>query len=164
MFHNLIHDKIITRRVRIHGDYHLGQLLTVGKEFLIADFEGQTLRDVVARRIKRSALQDVATMIRSFDYVAAYVLLRLSNTGFSAPEELQGALRFWRVWSTSAFLKAYASAVDKADLLPESLEQRTALLQFHLLQRALMELVYDLNYRPEWAIVPLEGVLELLGA
>ncbi len=135
----------------------------MGNEFLIADFEGQTQRDLVARRIKRSAVEDVATMLRSFDYVAAHVMLRLVQTGFGASEELRGPLNFWRLWSSSAFLKAYASAVEKSDLLPESLTQRTALLQFHLLQRALQELVHDLDHRPDVVSVPLEGVLELLG-
>jgi maltose alpha-D-glucosyltransferase/alpha-amylase len=136
----------------------------VGKQFLIADFEGQANRDLVGRRVKHASLLDVATMIRSLRYVAAHVLLRLAQTGFSNPEELAESLEFWFLWSGATLLKGYLAGVEGTDLLPTSAAQRQALLQFQLLARTLQELIYDLNHRPEWAIVPLNGLLELLEA
>jgi maltose alpha-D-glucosyltransferase/alpha-amylase len=164
VFHSMLKQRIAARRIRCQGNYHLGQVLHTGKDFLIGDFEGDPSQAMAVRRIKRSPLADVASMLRSFRYVMAHVLMRLSQTGMSTPEALaapQAALRFWCFWSSSAFLKTYAATVSPAGLLPESPAQRESLLHFHLLQRTIQELMSDLNHRPQQAIVPLRGILEL---
>jgi maltose alpha-D-glucosyltransferase/alpha-amylase len=164
VFHLDLKLRVGGQRIRCHGNYHLGQVLHTGKDFLIVDFEGDPSQDMAARRIKRSPLKDVASMLRSFRYVISHVLTRLSQTGMSSPEALaapQAALDFWCLWSSSAFLKTYAATVASAGLLPEVAAQRESLLHFHLLQRTIQELITDLNHRPHQAIVPLRGILEL---
>ncbi len=164
-FRGISRQKLRAKRIRCHGDYHLGQLLWTGKDFLAIDFEGEPHRHLAARRIKRSPLQDVAGMIRSFHYAAVIAVQRLPQRGINVSDTHavgQQAADFWRIWSSSAFLKSYAAAVADADLLPEDPAHVEALFQFHLLDRAVYELGYELNNRPEQSEVPLRGLTELL--
>jgi maltose alpha-D-glucosyltransferase/alpha-amylase len=164
VFHSLLEKRIVANRIRCHGDYHLGKLLHTGKDFLIIDFEGDPSEAIAVRRLKRSPLRDVASMLASFRYVTAHVLGRLAHTGMSSAEGLavpQAALEFWRIWSSSAFLRTYTATVESSNLLPASLEQRKSLLHFYLLQRSIQELATELNQSPERAIAPLRGILDL---
>jgi maltose alpha-D-glucosyltransferase / alpha-amylase len=161
----LVGQKITAQRIRCHGDYHLGQVLYTGKEFLMIDFEGEPARSLSARRLKRSALEDVAGMIRSFQYAASEALLRLPMTGAVTPDAVaawQSAADFWHVWNSSAFLKAYLAATSATELLPKSRAQLELLLQVQLMERAAYELQHELNNRPDRAAIPLRGILELL--
>jgi maltose alpha-D-glucosyltransferase / alpha-amylase len=164
LFQSLLRQRTSGQRIRCHGNYHLGKILHAGKDFLIVDFEGDPTQEMAARRIKRSPLRDVACLLRSFHYVMLHVLLRLQQTGMSTPEALaapQAALEFWRLWSSSALLRSYAATVAGSGLIPEVTAQRESLLHFHLLQRAMEELVNELQHRPHLAIGPLRGLLEL---
>jgi maltose alpha-D-glucosyltransferase/alpha-amylase len=165
-FQLIRHRKISASRIRCHGDYHLGQVLYTGKDFVIIDFEGEPARSLSERRIKRSPLRDVAGMIRSFHYAAHSALLHQASLGLK-PEDLPALeqwAQFWYVWVSSSFLMSYLNSVQQAQLLPDNPEQRTTLLDTYLLEKAIYETGYELNNRPDWVKVPLEGILQLMKA
>ncbi len=160
----LIRDKKIkAMRIRCHGDYHLGQVLYTGKDFIIVDFEGEPARPLNVRRLKESPLRDIAGMLRSFHY-AAYSSLVGQIAGVR-PEDfpvLEPWARFWQIWVSATFLKAYLGVVAKANLLPSAPEDLQVLLDAHIIQKAIYELGYELNNRPAWAGIPLKGILQIL--
>jgi maltose alpha-D-glucosyltransferase/alpha-amylase len=161
----LLSSKIEALRIRIHGDYHLGQVLFTGKDFAIIDFEGEPARSLSARRLKRSALVDVAGMLRSFDYAASAVLLGYAEAGPIRPEDRESLLpwaAFWTRWVSAAFLRSYLEKASEAPLLPPDGGQLATLLSTFLLEKALYELGYELQNRPEWIRVPLEGIERIL--
>ncbi|MDB6033238.1 MAG: trehalose synthase [Verrucomicrobiales bacterium] len=152
-------------RIRCHGDYHLGQVLYTGKDFMIIDFEGEPARPLGERRIKRSPLRDVAGMIRSFDYAtyaALHQQLELGNLHEDHLKEIEPWTHFWYQWSSAAFLKAYLKTVDGSALLPQSRDDLGTLLRAHLLEKAIYEIGYELNNRPTWVKIPIQGVVQLL--
>jgi maltose alpha-D-glucosyltransferase/alpha-amylase len=163
-FQLLRNRKISAARIRCHGDYHLGQVLYTGKDFVIIDFEGEPARPLSERRIKRSPLRDVAGMIRSFHYAAHSALLHQSSLALK-PENLLALERwaqFWYVWVSSSFLKSYLQGVEQTELLPDDPEQLRILLDVYLLEKAIYEIGYELNNRPHWLKVTLQGILQLL--
>ena len=157
--------KIDAQRIRVHGDYHLGQVLHTGNDFVIIDFEGEPARPLSERRIKRSALRDVAGMLRSFHYAPYAVLYGAAPGSYVRTEDLErleeGA-RFWHRWVGAAFLHAYLAESSKGRHLPSRPEHIDVLLSAHLIEKALYEIVYELNNRPDWVRIPLRGVLDLL--
>lgn len=157
--------KITGKRLRIHGDYHLGQVLYTGKDFLIIDFEGEPARPLNVRRLKESPLRDVAGMLRSFHY-AAYSSL-IGKVAGIRPEDfvlLEPWANLWQVWVSATFLKAYFTATAESDFLPKTQKELQILLDAYTLQKAVYELGYELNNRPDWARIPLEGILQILEA
>ena len=139
------------RLIRHHGDYHLGQTMLRDAGWVILDFEGEPARSLLDRRRKRSPLRDVAGMLRSFAYAAsASELLR----GVPAPEG-------WEVRARTAFLDAYLDAVDGA-LLPAGQAATSKLLSIFELEKAVYELQYELNNRPDWVPIPVAGIRRLL--
>ena len=166
VFRGLVGPKIAAQRIRCHGDYHLGQVLYTGKDFAVIDFEGDPSRPLSTRRIKRSPLEDVAGMIRSFHFAASEALLRLPLIGVVASDAIapwQQAADFWYMWSSSAFLRAYATATSATDLLPKSDAQLDLLLNVHLMERTVGELQHELDNRPDGVVGALHGILELAG-
>ncbi len=158
--------RINSARIRCHGDYHLGQVLYTGKDFIIIDFEGEPARPLSERRLKLSPLRDVAGMIRSFHYAAYTALLRHSQLTLR-PEDapiLEQWARFWYVWVSSSFLKSYLTIVKDTGMVPDDTEGLKILLNAFLLDKAIYEIVYELNNRPDWVQVPLQGILQLLEA
>lgn len=161
---SIVGRKLSGSRIRCHGDYHLGQVLFTGKDFVIIDFEGEPSRRLSERRIKRSPLRDVAGMIRSFDYASQSVLLN-QITGIIQKEELpvfQEWASYWSKWASSQFLTAYLKTVGTADFATQRAEEIQALLDVFLLEKAVYELAYELNNRPTWVQVPLGGILRIL--
>ena len=161
----LFERRISAKRIRIHGDYHLGQVLWTGKDFVILDFEGEPAVALTERRIKRSPLRDVAGMIRSFHYAAYGGLYQHVERGSLPPENLAGFepwARYWNRIVSGAFLRSYLQALGPSEVLPDSGEQRHLLLQAYLLNKAVYELGYELNNRPNWLRIPLQGILELM--
>jgi len=156
--------KISAMRTRCHGDYHLGQVLHTGSDFVIVDFEGEPLRSLGERRIKHSPLKDVAGMIRSFSY-AAHVALHGETSTIVRSEDLplldQWA-RAWVCWVSGTYLHAYMDLMSDAPVLPSRTEDIAVVLDGYLLQKALYEVNYELNSRPEWVGVPLQGILQVL--
>jgi maltose alpha-D-glucosyltransferase/alpha-amylase len=164
-FHAVVGRKFSGMRIRQHGDYHLGQVLFTGRDFVIIDFEGEPARPIGERRIKRSPLRDAAGMLRSFDY-AAYAALfhRLNGAGPESPEfaVLEPWARLWAQGVSAAFFRAYVDTIRRSDLLPSSARELDTLLEVFLLEKALYELAYELNNRPGWVRVPIMGVTRLL--
>jgi maltose alpha-D-glucosyltransferase/alpha-amylase len=159
--------RIAAGRIRCHGDYHLGQVLFTGKDFCIIDFEGEPARPLSERRIKRSPLRDVAGMLRSFHYAssaARFGLVPAVNLEPEAVDSLEPWVKFWYLNSASSFLKGYFAAADHASFIPKSKEQLRLLMDVFLLEKAIYEISYELNNRPEWLIIPLQGILDLITA
>jgi maltose alpha-D-glucosyltransferase / alpha-amylase len=159
---NVYSKKINASKIRIHGDYHLGQVLFTGKDFLILDFEGEPARSYSERRLKYSALRDVAGMIRSFHY-AAYGSLFLDNQ--IREEDITKLLPFverWYHYMSGYFMRAYLNTVDGASIIPHEQEDLEILLQTYLLQKAIYELNYELNNRPAWVLVPIRGIKAIM--
>ncbi len=164
--YNLIRrEKIGAWRIRCHGDYHLGQVLYTGKDFIIIDFEGEPARSITQRRIKRSPLRDVAGMIRSFNY-AAYTAMSQQVSLRDKPEStfplLNQWAQYWYIWVSTAFLNAYLNTIRPTALLPENPDHLKILLDAFLLEKAIYEVGYELNNRPDWLRVPLQGILQML--
>jgi maltose alpha-D-glucosyltransferase/alpha-amylase len=158
--------KIVAQRIRTHGDYHLGQVLRTGNDFVIIDFEGEPSRPLSERRIKRSALRDVAGMLRSFHYAPYAVVFGQAHSSVIRSEDaplLAAGAQFWYRWVSAAFLRAYLAESAKGEHLPKSGAELQVLLDAHLLEKALYEIAYELNNRPDWVRIPLRGVLDLLG-
>jgi maltose alpha-D-glucosyltransferase/alpha-amylase len=166
-FQHLLDRKIDARRSRCHGDYHLGQVLYTGKDFVIIDFEGEPARPISERRIKRSPLRDVAGMLRSFHYAAHFVLMEVEERGLSRPEErlfLGSWANYWHIWVCAMFLKEYLNVSAQGRFLPSSHEELRVLLDTYLLEKSIYELGYELNNRPGWAKIPLHGICQLIAA
>jgi len=153
-------------KIRVHGDYHLGQVLWVRQDFYITDFEGEVGLPIEVRRSKASPLTDVAGMLRSFEYAALFALreyaARMPDTE-AVSARLKPWVQRWSVRAGTAFLDAYLEGVQEAGLLPADPLQQRRLLDLHLLDKALHELEYELGHRPDWVTVPLHGVAALLG-
>jgi maltose alpha-D-glucosyltransferase/alpha-amylase len=149
-------------KTRVHGDYHLGQVLWAEEDFYILDFEGEPARPIAARRQKQSPMKDVAGMLRSFGYAAHAGLF--AHTASRIPEfsQLEPWARLWQTWASAAFLRGYFGAAGHTVFVPAEHSQRDALLRLFVLDKALYELNYELNNRPEWVRIPLRGVLELV--
>jgi maltose alpha-D-glucosyltransferase/alpha-amylase len=157
-------------RTRYHGDYHLGQVLFTGKDFVIIDFEGNPSHSLSHRRGKRSPLRDVASMIRSFHYVMCSALLgkpsgRGQTSGMIRPEDvatLERWARQWYLWASASYLREYVDVARGGDFLPAGADDVRALLELYLLEKAVIELGHELVYRPDWADIPMRGILEIL--
>jgi maltose alpha-D-glucosyltransferase/alpha-amylase len=150
-------------RIRIHGDYHLGQVLWVNNDFVILDFEGEPARPLAERRTKQPALKDVAGMLRSFSYAAFTGLLSFTARRPEECESLERWASYWEKWVSAVFLRAYRQTAADAPFLPSQPGHFKALLEALLLDKALYELKYELNNRPGWLRIPLHGILELAG-
>ena len=151
-------------RFRIHGDLHLGQVLFTGKDFILIDFEGEPARPLSERRKKGSPLRDVAGMLRSFHYAAHAALFRQQAVGMTngmAPEQAENLFEFWNGWVASAFLDAYLEPAREGGFLPD-LEELPALLETYVLEKAVYELGYELNHRPDWVSIPMKGIRRLI--
>ncbi len=147
--------------IRVHGDYHLGQVLVTEGDVVILDFEGEPARPLAERRAKSSPLKDVAGMLRSFSYAT------LTAQGASTQLRPEDAPRLtpwatlWESWVSAAFLRAYLAATRGASFLPSSEHGLEAVLRAYTLEKALYELAYELNNRPAWVHIPLTGLLQL---
>jgi maltose alpha-D-glucosyltransferase / alpha-amylase len=154
--------KIRAMKMRIHGNYHLGQLLNTGKDFVIIDFEGEPTRSLTERRLKQSALRDVAGMIRSFHYAAhGAISLRSARQGADV-SYLRPWADLWYRYVAGAFLHAYRQGVADAAFVPKDENEFAVLLDTFLLEKAIYEMDYELNNRPEWLTIPVRGVEYML--
>jgi maltose alpha-D-glucosyltransferase/alpha-amylase len=166
LFQSLLAHKISTVRIRCHGDYHLGQVLYTGRDFVIIDFEGEPARSLAERRLKSSPLRDVAGMLRSFDYAAHAGLLQAAQHGPVRLEDvpvLEPWARFWRRWTSSAFLRSYLHRAGESPLVPHTRDEIDWLLTALLLEKCVYEVGYELDNRPDWVKIPLQGILRLVG-
>jgi maltose alpha-D-glucosyltransferase/alpha-amylase len=163
--HAVLGIPIQAMRTRIHGDYHLGQVLYTGCDFVMIDFEGEPARPLSERRMKRSPLQDVAGMLRSFHYAAFGSLLVPLDEASAIDWDRRSRIPWaedWCAWASTRFLQTYLENSGSAAYLPASRGELSALLQLHLLEKAIYELGYELNNRPLWVGIPLAGISALL--
>jgi trehalose synthase-fused probable maltokinase len=148
-------------KIRIHGDYHLGQVLATADDFAIIDFEGEPVRSIAERRQKQLALRDVAGMIRSFHY-ANCTAANTARTITHNPVAVERWTRSWYAWTSVAFLAAYRKTAGAPSFLPSAPEDFERLLSGCLLEKAIYELRYELNNRPDWVYLPLAALEDLL--
>ncbi len=161
---SIVDQKITALRIRGHGDYHLGQVLYTGKDFVITDFEGEPAQPLAERRGKRSPLRDVAGLLRSFDY-AALTALKSGDVRRENPARMEVLSKGWSFWVSLAFLQSYLeTGGGDGGFLSGPSEEWKSLLDLYLLYKAVYELNYELNNRPDWVQVPLRGILEILQA
>ncbi|MDQ3280703.1 MAG: maltose alpha-D-glucosyltransferase [Acidobacteriota bacterium] len=161
----VLNGKLDAHRIRVHGDYHLGQVLYTGNDFVIIDFEGEPARPLSERRLKRGGLRDVAGMLRSFHYAPYAVVFGAAPGSYVREEDmarLEIGARFWYKWVAASFLRAYLDETGKGSHLPSTSEGIETLLNSYLMEKALYEIVYELNNRPDWVKIPLRGLLDLL--
>lgn len=155
-----LHDVLL---IRVHGDYHLGQVLRTRDDFVIIDFEGEPDRPLAERREKRCAAKDVAGMIRSLHYAsnaASVGLLAAPGNVISAAETWQ---RQWYLNCRAAFLSGYQESLTASGIVPEDSSAAAALLDLFVVEKVLYELRYEIHHRPDWVAIPLAGLQEVLG-
>ncbi len=164
-FQHLKDQRLTGARTRTHGDFHLGQVLWTGRGYVVLDFEGEPARPLGERRLKRSPLSDVAGMLRSYHY-AGHVRARahVDRGGYDTPadvERLTAAASWWGTWTGARFLRGW---LDEAptDVLPDTQAETSRLLDAYLLEKSLYELTYELDNRPDWVDIPLQGILRQL--
>ena len=155
-------EKIDAVRLRVHGDYHLGQVLFTGDDFVIIDFEGEPQRPLSERRIKRLGLRDVASMLRSYQYTTQ-MALRTALEGGVEEQDHAETLSDWADalarWLGAGFLRGYLGAVEDTPIVPADHAHLRRLLDTLVLDKAAYELGYELNNRPDWVDIPLRGLL-----
>jgi maltose alpha-D-glucosyltransferase/alpha-amylase len=152
------------QRIRIHGDYHLGQVLRSRGDYVILDFEGEPARTLAARRAKQSPLKDVAGMLRSYSYAAYAGLNAFAARQPEGAKDFEIWAGLWQNAVSVEFLRAYRRSIGAANsrILAQA-AQAQLLLDAYLLEKALYELLYELDNRPAWVRTPLSGILTLLG-
>ncbi|MBR0642245.1 maltose alpha-D-glucosyltransferase [Plastoroseomonas hellenica] len=145
-------------KTRVHGDFHLGQVLVVQGDAVIVDFEGEPARSLDERRAKTSPMKDVAGLLRSFDYAAAMLPMESAMADMPAPERRQAALDAWQQAATAAFLNAYRAVAEGQPhpWLRASGEQD--IMSIFLLEKVAYEIGYEIANRPAWLPVPLRGL------
>jgi maltose alpha-D-glucosyltransferase/alpha-amylase len=148
-------------KIRIHGDYHLGQVLYTGKDFVILDFEGEPARPLSERKLKRSALRDVAGMMRSFQYAAYSALWQPAMRKEDVPFLEQWA-DLWYRQMNGVFLQSYLKTTTGAIFIPQNSEDLQIMLEAYLLDKAVYEIGYELNNRPDWVVIPIRGIKHIL--
>ena len=153
-------------RTRVHGDLHLGQVLFTGSDFVLIDFEGEPSRSLAERKAKRSPLVDVAGMLRSFHYAAVSALR--ARSGGPLPQGSRAALAPWAsLWhhaTSASFLRGWLAAVKGTVVLPRDLEATRLLLDLFLLEKGIYEVGYEMNNRPDWVDIPLEGLRVIIAS
>ena len=165
LYRDVYETRIDALRIRCHGDYHLGQVLYTGKDFIILDFEGEPARALSARRLKRSPISDVAGMLRSFHYAAYTALSEHLDRGLVSQENrlrVSVWAAYWYQWVSASYLRAYLKTLGKTKLLPTDPEELKALFDAYLVDKAVYEIGYELNNRPAWLRIPFDGLLQLM--
>ncbi|HEX8926398.1 MAG TPA: alpha-amylase, partial [Terriglobales bacterium] len=152
-------------RIRHHGNFHLGHLLFTGTDVMITNFEGDVSRPMSERRLKRSGIRDVAAMVRSFHY-ASHAVLYGHVPGIIAGRQSSPGLETWAQqwyqWVSAVFLEGYFRTTKSANFLPAGLNEREILFRAYLLEKALLEMDFEMLNRPDWIRIPVRGVLEQL--
>src|SRR5690606_36915563 len=150
-------------KTRIHGDYHLGQVLVAQNDFYILDFEGEPARSLAERRAKSSPAKDVAGMLRSFDYAAWTAVMSLAEIDSGSVEPVREVAENWRRAAEEAFLDAYLESAAGCPSWPRDETGAERSLDPFLLERGPYEIWYAADNRPNWIRIPLQGVSNLLG-
>lgn len=162
IFKRIFAHKITTMKIRNHGDYHLGQVLWTGKDFMIIDFEGEPARAYSERRLKRSPLRDVAGMIRSFHYASYSTLLQDQFNTQRQEDDMQGWAEVWFHHISRFYIQGYLDQVKDTSFIPQEEGDLKIMLDTYLLEKAVYELNYELNNRPDWVVIPLRGIKSII--
>jgi maltose alpha-D-glucosyltransferase/alpha-amylase len=149
------------QKIRIHDDYHLGRVLRADTDFVVVGFGGDATRPIAQRRAKHSALKDVATMLRSFSYVARFGLMTHIARRPGGEERLLPWARLWERSVHAAFLGNYRRTVGSAAFLPADPAGFADLLDVFVIEQLMRELRHELDNRPQWLGVPLSGIIDL---
>ncbi|MFD2932984.1 putative maltokinase [Spirosoma flavum] len=149
-------------RIRIHGDYHLGQVLATESDFVIIDFEGEPESSIAERKIKHSPLKDVAGMIRSYHYAVSAKLFNSAETDDLDPDHLQRVSDRWFYLIRDTFVDAYLDVFGAPHPLFKNNSEINFLLLIYLLEKAVYELGYEISYRPSWVKIPLKGIIDVV--
>jgi maltose alpha-D-glucosyltransferase/alpha-amylase len=149
-------------RTRVHGDYHLGQVLRAKADFVILDFEGEPARPLEERRQKQLPLKDVAGMLRSFHYAAFSGLAKHTARRPEDYQQMEPWAKLWVSAVSGVFLQAYRETAGESPIVPAAADDFRMVLDVYVLDKALYELGYELNNRPDWVRIPLSGILSLL--
>ncbi len=149
-------------RIRVHGDYHLGQILVQNDDFYIIDFEGEPESTIRDRKVKQPPLKDVAGLFRSYHYAIYSSIFNNKDLYKESQEELFEAGEILYNYIINVFLGTYVALIKKANLNIGYKEERIFLLQYSLLEKAVYELGYELNSRPQWAVIPLKGISNII--
>jgi len=161
-FAKLSSSKLASTKIRIHGDYHLGQVLYTGNDFVIIDFEGEPARPIGERRLKRSPLRDVAGMIRSFHYPTYSILYSRKMYSEQEIHDLRPWAEAWYKSVVATYLKSYLSTVKAKSFVPAERGEFDLMLKAYLMEKAIYEVGYELNNRPDWVTIPLHGIKDLM--
>lgn len=164
-FRGFTRRKFSATKTRIHGNYHLGEVLFTGNDFYIIDFEGEPMRPVSDRRLKKSPLVDIAGMLRSFHYAANDALLNTTIDHTVKPEVselLEQAAELWYREAVSNFLNGYFDAAGKAAFLPSDNSEKEEMLYIYLLEKEAYEFYHEIQYNPGLISLPLRGILKTL--
>jgi maltose alpha-D-glucosyltransferase/alpha-amylase len=156
---------IVANKIRIHGDYHLGQVLVCHNDFVIIDFEGEPTNSIRERTLKQCPLRDVAGMLRSLDYAGKSACSSF-HTDFRTPNfttnQLLSWVELWSTWMSAQFLKGYFITSRSSSYLPREMPHLITLLKVFLLEKALYEVEYELGHRPDWIHIPIEAVIRMI--
>lgn len=156
--------RIKGQKIRCHGDFHLGQILYTGKDFYIIDFEGEPARSLSERRIKRSPLKDVAGILRSFHYAVYTVIFdKFADQDIENKQLMETWGLYWYRCVCNFFLKAYFAKTQKSSLLPQDEKGLLLLLKLYMLEKAVYEIEYEINNRPDRLKIPCRGVMDIIG-
>jgi maltose alpha-D-glucosyltransferase / alpha-amylase len=158
--------KINAKRIRLHGDFRLEEILASGNDYMFFDFAGDTTRPMSERRLKHSPLKDVADLLRSFHYAALAGLYEQVEIGTIPVEkltDLEPWATSWYRWISAAFLRTYLQGMAGTDLLPPEEITTAVLLEAFMFEKAARELTWEVHNRPSWAHIPAKGMLETLG-
>jgi len=161
-FVNFDWTKLKGERIRVHGDYHLGQILVKDDDFYILDFEGEPESTIRDRKVKQPPLKDVAGLFRSFHYAIYATIFNNGKKYKQSQEELFEAAEILYSYFTGVFLETYVTAILKANLNIGYNQERDFILKYCLLEKAVYELGYELNSRPRWALIPLKGISNII--
>ncbi len=149
-------------RIRIHGDYHLGQILVQDDDFCILDFEGEPESTIRDRKVKQPPLKDVAGLFRSFHYAIYATIFNHSKEYNKSQEELFEFGELLYSYMVGIFMETYIITIQNANLDLGYSQERIFILKYHLLEKAIYELGYELNSRPRWTVIPLKGIANIL--
>jgi maltose alpha-D-glucosyltransferase/alpha-amylase len=154
-FSEVFQTKLNALKTRVHGDYHLGQVLFTGKDFIIIDFEGEPGFSFSERRLKKSPMKDVAGMMRSIHYAAFGKILLNENYRDQDLEILEVWAEQWQHYVSRFYMGAY---MDRVSPGAKWSVENEILIRTFLLEKAIYELGYELNGRPDWVVIPLRGI------
>ncbi|WP_229598495.1 maltokinase N-terminal cap-like domain-containing protein [Runella zeae] len=160
--HEMLTRPLESLRIRIHGDYHLGQVLTQDGDFILIDFEGEPEASIADRKIKHSPLKDVAGMIRSYHYAVSAKLFESRETQGISSEKLQIVSDRWYKLMRDTYIESYLETFGWPHPLFKSQIEINFLLLFFLLEKAVYELGYEISYRPSWVKIPMRGIVEVI--